>query len=249
MSTQNQMTTAAENAGLVVTAAKMKQDILAMFDKNRPGFEEGIDTRHMTIPRAKLLQGLSQEVKDDPRTFYQGLIINSITKEVVSKVFIPLRKLKTRWVRFNAQDRKDPHFVPEFAEGAVIWQSEDPEDPRVKEQGAWVGNEPPLATEFINFLAYFEGFTIPLVVSFARSSFSAGKDFNTMAVSFGGAMYSRKYELSAVKKSKGSKEFYILQVRHAGKCSPDELEIGEVLNRNFGGVVKVHEEGADEAEA
>lgn len=245
--TENTALAAAREAGLV--PADMKEQILAIFDKSRPGFEGGVDINQITIPRVRLLQGLSEEVKNDGKTFQAGMIINSITKELLTQQFIPLVKLPTTWVRFNARDRKSPGFLSDFEPGAMIWRSDDANDPRVKEQAKWgPNNEPPLATEFMNFLCYFEGFTLPQVLSFSKSSYAAGKAFFTMAFGFGGALYSRKYELTATKQSKADMSWFALETRAAGKCSEDELAIGKTLMEVFGPAVrnlKVHEEAAD----
>lgn len=246
-------TVATVQAQGLVSAGEMKDQILALFDKSRPGFEGGVDIKQITIPRVRLLQGLSPEVKNDAKNFAAGMIINSITKEVLPRTFIPLVKMPTTWVRFNARDRKSPAFVPEFEAGAMIWRSDDPNDPRVKEQAAWgPNNEPPLAIEFMNFLCYFEGFTLPAVLSFSRSSYAAGKEFFTMSFGFGGAMYSRKYELTAHQQSRGDMSWYAFQTRSAGKCTPDEALIGQTLMQSFGEAVrnlKVHEEDAAEEAA
>lgn len=246
----NALTTAAQNAGLV-PAKTMKEEVLALFSPKREGFEQGINMDELTIPRVKMLQGLSEEVKKEPRKFIAGMLINSVSKQELIGLegagikFIPLAKLPTTWVRFNARDRKAEDFVPEFAEGAVVWRSDDPKDPRVIEQGKWDGDKKPVATEFMNFLCYVEGFAIPLVLSFSKTSFRAGKDFYTMAVGFGGAMRSRKYELKALSKTKSGNDFFVLNVQPLGKCDEDETEIANVLFNAFGpnlGKLKVHEE-------
>lgn len=244
---QSKEVSTAREIGLL--PAEMKKQIEDLFiTANRPGFEGGIDKGNLIIPRVKLLQGLSDEVKDDPKSFQAGMLINSVTKEVLTKGFIPLAQMPTSWIYFNPRDKKHPNFVPDFGPGDVVWNSQDPNDPRVKEHGEWKGDEPPAATEYMNFLCYFEGFAIPAVLGFAKSSFSAGKAFFTMALGFGGAMYSRKYELSAVSKQKAGNDFYVLQVRAAGRCTEDELQIGKMLYDVFAPKLKdlkVHEEGSD----
>lgn len=242
----NEMMVQAAGAGLVPVA--QKEQILAMFSKARPGFEAGVNLDELTVPRVKLLQGLSDEVKADPKNFVAGMIINSVTKESISPVFIPLAKMPTTWIYFNPRDSKSPNFNPAFDKGAVVWQSSDPNDPRVKEHGAWKDDVPPAATEYLNFLVWFYGFSIPCVLGFAKTSLKAGKNFWTMAFGFGGAIYSRKYELTSQSQSKGGNDFYVLNVRPAGPCDPDELEIGQTLYQAFAPKLKdlkVHEPEED----
>ena len=244
METTNDKAIAAAQAAGLLPAVQMKEQILALFDPNREGFEGGVDITQLTIPRAKLLQGLSPEVQAEPRLYYAGMLINSITKETLAPSFIPLRTWKS-WVRFNPRSKEAAGFDPNVPAGDVIWQSLDHSDPRVKSEAAWgPNNEPPLATEFINFLCYFEGFTIPLVLSFSKTSYKAGKDFFTMAFGYGGAMYSRKYTLTAKQDTNEKGTFYVLGVKGAGKCSEDELAIGKTLYEAFAkpAALKVHEE-------
>lgn len=240
---ENKAVVAAKAAGLV-PAVDMKTQITAMFDKGRKGFEEPIQPGELTIPRAKMLQGLSEEVKNDPRKFYAGLMINSITKETLTESFVPIKRMPNSWVRFNARKTDDVNFVPGFEAGGVVWKSNDPKDPRVIEETKFgpKGEAPP-ATAYLNFLCYFEGFPIPCLLSFGRTSYQGGKDFLTMAFGFGGDMFSRKYKLVAKQVTKNANSFYVLEVTPAGKCSEDELVIGQTLYDAFAGVdLKVHDE-------
>lgn len=236
----------------LLPAIEVKKQILNMFDKNRPGFEEGVNASDITIPRAALLQGLSPDVQKDPKNFYAGLLINSITKEQLPPTFVPIIKW-TNWVRFNPRNNQDPAFDKNFKPGEIIWRSTDPDDFKVQAESKFGPNgEAPLATTFMNFLCYFEGFSMPLVLSFAKTGYKAGKNFFTMAMSFGGAMYSRKYSLRTVQQTNDKGSFYVPEVTPVGPCSEDELEIGKTLYDTFApGIksLKVHEENADDAES
>lgn len=238
---------AAQRSGLVA-AGSMKERVLAVFGANRKGFEEGIRPGELTIPRVKLLQGLSPEVQEKPREFYAGMLVGSITKEPLSETFVPIRRMGNTWVRFNPRDDKHPAFLKDFKAGAVVWRSNDPKDPRVVEETKFgPSGEAPLAITFMNFLCFFEGFTLPFVLSFGKTSYKAGQDFLTMAYGFGGDMFSRRYKLASKQITNDKGTFYVLSVSPAGKSSQDEIEIGETLYDKFAGVdLKVHEE--DEAE-
>lgn len=237
----------AQAAGLVPAVA-MKEQITALFSPDRKGFEEKLNPGELTIPRARMLQGLSPEVQAEPKKFYAGLLINSITKEILTEHFIPVKRMPNSWVRFNARDQKDPNFVPDIKPGGMVWRSDDPKDPRVIE-GIKFGpkGEAPPATAYLNFLCYFEGFTLPLLVSFGRTSYQSGRNFLTMAFGFGGDMYSRKYRLATKQITNDKGTFYVLDPTPAGKCSADEYAIGETLHKSFAGVdIKVHEDDEEE---
>lgn len=227
-----------------VDPAKIRGEIQAMFSTARPGFEEGAEKGDLTIPRARLLQSTSAEVKSDPRKFFAGTLINSVTKDVLPATFIPIKRLPNNWIRFNARKNDDPNFVPGIEPGGIVWRSEDPKDPRVMAETKFgVKGEAPPATTFMNFLCYFEGFTLPVVLSFSKTSFRAGQDFLTMCYSNPGAMYSHKYKVHSIMKTAKGNSFFALSVEKAGIASPDEVSIGEAFHKAFAGVaVKVHED-------
>ena len=246
---QTGVAVAAQAAGLV-PAVQMKDQILALFDPKRKGFEEKLNPGELQVPRARMLQGLSEEVKQNPKAFYAGMLINSITKDPLTEHFIPIKRMPNTWIRFNARKTDDPNYVPDIGPGEVVWRSDDPTDPRVIEQTKFgPKGEPPAAISYLNFLCYFEGFTIPCVLSFGKTSYTAGKNFLTMAFGFGGDMFTRKYKLASKMVTKKNNSFYVLEATPAGKCSADELAIGQTLYDSFANVVvKVHEEDADAPE-
>lgn len=244
---EDTMTPVNENATTAVAtvdAAKIKGQIVEMFSTARPGFEEGAEKGDLTIPRARLLQSTSDEVKKDPRKFFAGSLINSVTKEVLPATFVPIKRLPNNWIRFNARKNDDPNYVPGIEPGGVVWRSEDPKDPRVKEETKFgAKGEPPAAITFMNFLCYFEGFTLPVVLSFSKTSYKAGQDFLTMCYAAPGAMYAHRYRVTSVMKTAKGNSFFVLTVEKAGESSQDELSIGETFHRHFANVaVKVHED-------
>jgi len=238
---------AAQQAGLV-SVGSMKEKIAALYDPNRKGFEEQPQPGDLPIPRARLLQGSSEEVKTNGRVFYAGMIINSITKDPITETFIPIKRLPNNWIRFNARKTEDPNYVPGVGDGDIVWRSDDPKDPRVKEQTKFgPKGEAPAATTFMNFLCYFEGFTLPIVLSFSKTSYEMGRRFYFMALEAGGEMYSHKYKLASKQQAKGSNTFHVLEVTKAGKCSAEEMEIGKIVYDRFQAAeLKVHEEEFNE---
>jgi hypothetical protein len=242
--------TQAEETGLVVSPAEMKAKILAVFEQGREGFEEGMNPKEAVIPRVRLLQGLSPEVQEKPRDFFAGMVINSLTKETLPPRFIPILKW-TNWVRFNPRSDKDANFVPGIKAGEVVWRSTDPDDPRVVNETKFGKNgETPAATTFMNFLCYFEGIAMPLVLSFGKTSYGAGKELLNIARYAGGAMRSGKYELGVRQETNEKGTYYVYTVAKVGTVEADELEIGKTLYDAFAPYVKelkVHEEGGSEA--
>jgi len=226
-----------------------KQD--AQIATSRRGHEQAVDQSDLTIPRAMLIQFTPPKtINIDPETTPPGSIINSVTGEKLTKdetgaiQFIPVMRA-VEWIRFNSQNDKDTDFNPGYEPGAIIWRSNDPKDPRVIEEGAWgANNEPPRATKFINYLAVVPDQSMPIIVSFAKTSFKAGKVMTTMTQFAAGDLFSWKYRLRTKKEQNDQKQqYYILTVERAGKCSPEEFSQAEAIYNAFAGKdIKIHEE-------
>jgi hypothetical protein len=119
------------------------------------GFEEPTLREDLLIPRAELIQPQSPAALEEPAKYHLGMIINSITREVLPEEFVPVFKF-TRWIRFNPRNQTDPNFDPAYGIGEELWRSDDPEDLRVIEQSNFGPNgEKPLAIKSLNFFSFF----------------------------------------------------------------------------------------------
>jgi len=215
------------------------------------GFEGGVDREDLIIPRAKLIQALSPELTEGLEGIKVGSIINSLTKEVLPSEFIPIFTFKN-YIRFNPRSKDDPNFDPEFEPGAVIWKSTDPMDPKVKAEAKFGPNgEKPVATTFINFFSYFPGVPMPIIVSFSKTSYKAGKSLLSLAKFCGGDMFSRKYKLVSQMETNDVATYAVLKVKPVGAGSPEEFQLCEQLWNEFSAkveAIQVHEEDATEEE-
>lgn len=235
---------------------KKQETALAATQPIRRGFEEDTDPDDLIIPRAKLLQALSPEVDEDPARFQQGMIINSLTKsefpmdEEKRITIIPVLK-RTHWIRFNPRDKKSKDFDPQFEAGDIIWRSDNPLDPRVQAEGKFsTDGTPPKATKFIEFLAYVPGTTIPVLVSFSKTSFKAGKELLSLTQFADADMFAFKYYLKSKKETGDNGVYYVLKVQPAGKVDEKDFKIAEDMwkrfhKKNF----KVDEVNAEDVEA
>ncbi len=219
--------------------------------KSQRGFAEEIDRGDYIFPRAKLIQPTSPELTEGIEGLKPGVIINSLTKELLSPEFIPIIASKN-FIRFNPRNNAEAGFDPNFAPGAMIWASNDPLDPKVKEQAQFGPNgEKPLATAFINFFSYFPGAAMPIIVSFSKTSYKTGKQLLSLAKFCGGDIFARKYQLTSVMESNSMGTFAVLKVMPIGASSPEEFAICEQYWKDFSGRVKdIHaaEEGVVEDE-
>lgn len=232
-------------------AVATKEDGVLATNGKRRGFEEPIDRGDIMIPRAKLLQALSPEVVENMKSpegsdLKSGMIINSLTKDILPAEFVPIFKF-TNWIRFNPRNSQDPNFDSNFEPGAIIWRSTDPLDPKVKAESAFGENgEVPLATKFLNFFCLFPGAKMPVIVSFSKTSYKAGKQLLSLAQFATGDMFSHKYKLGAKQTKNDIGTFYVFTVEPCGFPAEEDTKIAEGLWNDFANKVdkiQVHEEG------
>lgn len=228
---------------LAVTA----ETALAAGSRQR-GFESGITQEDLIIPRAKLIQALSPEITEGLGV-KPGAIINSLTKEVLPDEFIPVFMFKN-FIRFNPRSKADPSFDPAYEPGAVIWKSTDPEDPKVVAETRFGPNgEKPIATTFLNFFSYFPGVPMPVIVSFSKTSYRAGKQLLSLAKFCGGDMFSRKYRLTSLMETNDIGTYAVFKVVPLGSTIPEDYILCERLWNDFSEKsrdLQIHEETTDD---
>jgi len=235
--------------------APKKQATLAVPTAPQRGFECGVDQDDLVIPRAAVMQSTSDELKDRALVKEKGLtfgmVINSLTKEPLGEEFIPIFMFKN-WARFNPRDEKDPNFVPGIAPAGTVWISRDPLDPRVQAESKFGANgEKPAATTFINFFSYFPGSPMPVIVSFAKTSYGAGKKLITLARLTGGDLFSKKYRLTTDTESNEKGTYAVLKVQPVGNATTEEHKQCEALWNTFSrksNEILVHDQAGDAQE-
>src|SRR3990167_5599572 len=208
----------------------------------RRGFETESGREDLIIPRTKLLQALSPEVVDGDMK--AGLVINSLTKEILPAEFIPVFVFK-EYLRFNPTDAAKPGYDSTFPLGGLLWKTSDPLDPRVEETKFGPNGEKPLAMAVLNFFSYFPGQAMPIIVSFAKTSYKSGKQLYSLTKFTGGDMFSRKYTLTTKKEqNEAGQPYYIFQVNPAGLAESEDYKAAEVLWETFSSkaqTLNVHE--------
>lgn len=224
-------------------ATQEKSEGQLMKTQGRGLNNQNYDTSDLIIPRAKLCQAMTPEVIERPKDFSPGMIIDNLELTELPSEFIPISQSKN-WIRFNPRKKSDNGFDPAYEPGALIWSSDDPLDPKVVEQSKWgADGEPPLATGFLNFFGYFVGHYTPVVVSFSKTSYKAGKKLLSLAVFSGGDLFSRKYKITSKQTTQDGNTFFIYDVAPAGVVSEDEFKICEDWYNMFQSRnIKIHDE-------
>lgn len=207
---------------------------------------EGIN--EIEIPRAKLVQFTSDEAQaaDEKDRVSPGKIINSISRIEIGKEFVPIFKFTT-FTQWNPRKKDDPNYDPAFEPGEMIFTTNDPTDPKVREGIAFGPNgEQPKVTRYMNFMTYFPGQKLPLILSFAKSSMKAGERLNTLGMSSGGNLYDNKYKITSKLKEGAEGKYYIFEVFPVGGSSEEERKIGALWFRAFyNQAFKVHAEAPE----
>lgn len=232
----------------------------------RRGFEDEQEG-DLIMPRAKMIQALSPELNDDnlaDLNIKPGMLINSLTYEVLSGVFIPIFKFGSRvlWIpraagsgmacraidgltgevadssrfgRFN-EEKKEFYDVIQVTNGQKILCKECP-------WSKWDGDIPPVCTASMNFLSVYDECDFPLVNSFVNTSFKSGKKLFSLCKMRPGDMFAYKYKIKPTRKTNEKGTFFVAEIYPSGKSSEEEYKYAENLYHMFKGKdIKFHEE-------
>lgn len=224
---------------------KQANQHLANQNSKPRGLENSTDRSDLIIPRAKKIEAMSPEMSDPELLktgIHPGVIINSITKEVLPEKFIPISYFK-QWIRFNANKEGDRGWVSGYGPRDIVYNTQDKNDIRLSTDAVWDGDLPPVTTTFLCFLALFEGQDIPVVLSFGGTNFKTGKTLLSLATFKGGDLFSNKYKLTTKKKTNEMGSWFIFDVAYAGKADGIEYEKAEGLYQSFKPEeAKIHDE-------
>ena len=206
-----------------------------IFKSGPRGLEQSTDKSDLILPRAKKIEQMSPEMQDPELLksgIHPGVIINSITKELLPEQFIPIIYFK-QWIRWNANKETDRGWVSGFGPRDLVYMTQDKNDDRLKTDGAWDGDLPPLATTYHNFISLFDGYDVPIVISFGGTNFKTGKTLLSLATFKGGDLFSNKYKLTTKKRQNELGHFFTFDVAFGQKASGGEYARAEELYESF----------------
>jgi len=208
--------------------AKKSEEALAAQTETPMGFEDE-DSGDMIIPRVKVVQTLSPERKDGSAT--EGDIINSLTKDKLNgKVFIPVFKFNNN---VDWRDRSDGGGIKCIARDGKVGIASDGTQllcascKRCEFDNTKQGKEAvPKCTKYINFFGFFAGERIPIILSFAKTSYNEGKKLYSLAKVTMQNMWNYGYTLNEKLQAKNGNEWFI--------CVPSPAGATEAADREFG---------------
>jgi len=192
------------------------------------GFEDE-DASDMIIPRIKIVQTLSPERKD--KVADEGDIINSLTKEKLNgKVFIPVFKFNNN---IDWKDRAEGGGMQCIARDGKVGERTDGTKvmcaacKRCEFDNTKQGRDAaPKCTKYINFFGFFAGERMPIILSFAKTSYNEGKKLYSLAKVTMQNMWNYGYALNEKLMSKNGNEWYIITANPSGATSEDDREFG-----------------------
>lgn len=199
------------------------------------GFEDE-DANDMIIPRVKVVQTLSPERKD--KLAAEGDIINSLTKEKLNgKVFIPVFKFNNHiWWR----DRSDGGGIKCIARDGKVGNMSDgtilmcASCKLCEFDNAKQGKEAlPKCTKYINFFGFFEGERMPIILSFAKTSYNEGKKLYSLAKVTMQNMWNYGYTLNEKLQAKSGNEWFICVPSAAGPTQEEDRAFGMSLYKMY----------------
>ena len=199
------------------------------------GFEDD-DANDMIIPRVKVIQTLSPERKD--KIANEGDIINSLTKDKLNgKVFIPVFKFNNNiWWR----DRSDGGGIRCIARDGRLGTMSDGTNlvcascKRCEFDNTKQGKESlPTCTKYINFFGFFAGERMPIILSFAKTSYNEGKKLYSLAIVTMQNMWNYGYALNEKLQAKGGNEWFICVPTPAGATEESDREFGLSLYKMY----------------
>lgn len=208
--------------------AKKSEEALAAQTETPMGFEDE-DSGDMIIPRVKVVQTLSPERKDGSAT--EGDIINSLTKDKLNgKVFIPVFKFNNN---VDWRDRSDGGGIKCIARDGKVGVASDGTQllcascKRCEFDNTKQGKEAvPKCTKYINFFGFFAGERMPIILSFAKTSYNEGKKLYSLAKVTMQNMWNYGYTLNEKLQAKNGNEWFI--------CVPSPAGATEAADREFG---------------
>ncbi len=189
-------------------------------------YEEAGD---MIIPRVKVIQTLSPERKEGKAS--EGWIINSLTGEQLNgEVFIPVFKFNNN---IDWKPRSDGGGILCIARDGKHGEASDGTQlicascKRCEFDNTKQGKDAiPKCTKYINFFGFMSGSRMPIILSFAKTSYNEGKKLYSLAKVTMQNMWNYGYKLNEKLMAKSGNEWYICTPAPAGATSEDDRAFG-----------------------
>lgn len=240
MAEENKLSTIDETAG---TISAYEQPL---------GFEDA-KAEDNIVPRIKVVNALSPERVDGIAE--EGDVINSLSQlSVKGQHFIPIRVFYSN-ILWNP-DRDDDA-------NRIFCRSFDGKDGTTSDGSALkcdvcrkcyfdntkTGKDAqPECTAYMNFLGFFRGDPMPVVVSFSKTNYNEGKKMLSIAKSLRASIWSYTFKFDTMLRTKGKQKWYILTAALGEATTTEERAIATEFYKAYLNRV-VNTEAIDDAAA
>lgn len=204
--------------------AKTQAAGMAAYDPNKAyGFEE-TNAKDIIIPRIKVINALSPERLDGEAS--EGDVINSLTKESVKgQRFIPIKQYYSN-IYWNPDRNADLRMLCRSFDGRIGNDENGTLSCEACKKNLFDNTKTgrdaqPKCTAYLNFLGFFEGNPMPVVLSFAKTNYNEGKKLLSIARSMRCAMWNYSYYLDSRLETKDKNKWYNIVPKMAGETSPE----------------------------
>lgn len=223
----------------------VKQNSAVAMPTNTPmGFDDD-DASDIIIPRIKVIQSLSPERKE--KAAEEGDIINSLTKEKLNgKSFVPVFKFNSNisWIDRNdgggiACQARDGKLATNSAGEEILCAACKKNLFDNTKQGR---DAMPTCTKYMNFFGFFEGESVPIILSFAKTNYNEGKKLYSLAKVSMQNIWNHSYKLVEKLVKKNSNEWYIIDVIPNGPTDEVDRAFAMTLFKNFKGAALLYDE-------
>lgn len=199
------------------------------------GFEEA-NNEDIVIPRIKVINALSPERVDGVAE--EGAILNSLTQEdVAGKRFIPIKQYYSN-IEWNPDRNAELRIFCRSFDGRIGHNDDGScscaQCGKNKFDNSKTGKDAqPKCTAYMNFLGFFEGDPMPVVLSFARTNYNEGKKLLSIAKSMRQSIWNFAYILGSRQVTKDRNKWYIITTQMAGETTAEERAIAYELFKAY----------------
>lgn len=199
------------------------------------GFEES-KSDDIIIPRIKVINALSPERIDGIAN--EGDILNSLTQEKMKdKKFIPIRQYYSN-IWWNDDRDADERIHCRSFDGRIGNNEDGTLVCAVCKKNQFDNTKEgkdayPLCTAYLNFLGFFEGDAMPVVLSFSKTNYNEGKKMLSIAKSMRASMWNYGYLLEGKKVTKGKNTWYNIMPTLAGETDLENRTLAFELYKAY----------------
>jgi hypothetical protein len=209
---------------------------------NQSGIEglEEIEASDIVIPRAKLVQGSSNLIKnpDDYPHIRVGMLVNSVDFSQLEVAddndkaypFIPVKMFKS-WVKF-----KEDKSLEEKTYDSKSALATGPD--------AWMYKQ-------LNFLGFQPNTQTPIIFTFSKTSYKSGQDIINIAQIRQKPLYNNLFSVGTKNESKDGNDYSVMTVHAKGEPDAELVTVGQQMYQQFNPIlslmktnsgVKIHDE-------